>query len=132
MELMSRTCKTEQMNVQRLFARLFVIAGGLLWVFMAWGTEWAYRGAPLARAAGSATLYALGIAVVFVIGLFYEYLAAAILAVGAAGIAVFGIVAGWEAGVWAIAAFFFIMPMLVAAALYSMAARMQDICTPSR
>lgn len=132
MELLSRTCKTEQMNVQRLFARLFVIAGGLLWVFMAWGTEWAYRGSPFTRAAGSAALYALGIAVVFVIGLFYEYVAAAVLAVGVLAIGVFGIVAGWETGVWAIAVFFFIVPMLLAAALYFMAAHMQDVCTSSQ
>lgn len=130
MELLARTCKTEQMNTQRLLARLFVLAGGLLWVFMAWGAEWTYRGAPLAQAAANAAAYAVAIAVIFIVGMFYEYIASLILATGAAGIVIFGLVVGWEAGVWAIAGLFFVIPMLVAAALYALAARMQRLCTP--
>lgn len=128
MELLARTCKTEQMNTMRIFARIFVIAGGLLWVFMAWGEQWAYRGAPITLALGMAFIYALAIAAIFVIGLFYEYVASAILTGGAVGIVVYGLIAGWEAGVWSIAFFFFIVPMLIAAVLYALAARMQHIC----
>lgn len=128
MEFLARTCRTEQMNLQRVFARLFVIAGGLLWVFMAWGVEWSYRGSPLIEALGFALIYVVGIAAIFVIGLFYEYLAAALLVAGTVAVVILGLVRGWEAGVWGIAVFFFILPMLIAAALYAMAARMQRIC----
>jgi len=128
MELLARTCKTEQMNAQRLFARLFVIVGGLFWVFMAWGTAWRYQGAPFTEALGGAMIYAAVIAAIFILGMFYEYLTAVVLTVGAVGIVVFGLVTGWEAGVWATVFFFFIVPMIIAAALYSMAARMQKIC----
>jgi hypothetical protein len=128
MELLARTCKMEQMNAQRLFARIFVVAGGLFWVFMSWGASWAYQGAPLTKALGGALLYAAGIAVIFVLGLFYENLTALILAAGAVALVVFGVVAGWEAGVWGIVIFFFVLPMLIAAALYYLAARMQKIC----
>jgi hypothetical protein len=128
MELLAKTCKTEQMNAQRIFARLFVLAGGVLWVMMGWGAEWAYRGAPLTRALGGAAIYAAGIAVVFVLGLFYENLTAVLLLVGIVAIAVFGLVFAWEAGVWATVFFVFMLPMLIAATLYALAARMQKIC----
>lgn len=128
MELLARTCKLERMNVQRIFARVFVLGGGLFWVAMAWGTEWAYRGAPFTEALGGALLWAAGIGAVFAIGLFYEYVAAAILGVGAAAIVIAGIVLGWETGVWAVVFFFFLLPMLIAAALYYLAARMQRRC----
>jgi len=128
MELLAKACNTEHMNAQRILARSFVLVGGLFWIFMAWGRAWAYEGAPLTEALGGALLYAAGIAVLFVIGMFYENLAAAILALGAIVIVIAGIVVGWEVGVWATVFFFFIVPMLVASALYYLAARMQKIC----
>jgi len=129
MELLAKACNTDQMNAQRIFARIFVVVGGLFWVFMSWGASWAYQGAPLTRALGGALIYAAGIALVFVIGMFYENVAAALLAVGAVGVVAFGVVMGWEVGVWGTVFFFFILPMLVASALYFLAARMQKICT---
>ena len=129
MELLAKTCNTEQMNAQRMFARGFVLVGGLFWIFMIWGSKWAYEGAPLNAALGNALIIAAGIAVLFVIGMFFENVAALILAVGAIGLVVFGIVSGWEVGVWATVFFFFILPMLIAAALYFLAARMQKMCS---
>ncbi len=128
MELFAKTCSTEQMNVQRILARAMLIAGGLVWVFMAWGAQWAYKGAPLNVALGGALLYAGGLAVLFVIGMFYENIAALILAAGAVAILVWGAISAWEVGVWATMFFFFVLPMIVAAVLYSLAARMQKIC----
>jgi hypothetical protein len=128
MELLAKTCNTETMNAQRILARSFVLIGGLFWVFMSWGAAWAYQGAPLTVALGGALIYAAIIAVIFIVGLFYENLTALILVVGAVGLVVFGIISAWETGVWATVFFFFIMPMLIAALLYFLAARMQKIC----
>lgn len=128
MELLARTCKSERMNAQRLFARIFLIIGGLFWVFMAWGSAWAYRGAPFTEALSGALVYVAIIAVVFLIGLFYETLAAVLLFVAAGGLVVFGIVTGWETGVWATVFFFLLVPMLLTAVLYLLAAQMQRIC----
>jgi hypothetical protein len=61
--------------------------------------------------------------------MFYEYLAALILGAGAVGVVVYGVVMSWEAGVWGTVFFFFILPMLIAATLYFLAARMQKICS---
>jgi len=128
MELLAKTCKSEQMNAQRIFARVFVVVGGLFWVFMSWGASWAYQGAPFTEALGGALIYAGAIALIFVIGLFYENVAAAILAAGAVGVVVYGVIMGWEVGVWGTVFFFFILPMLIASGLYFLAARMQRIC----
>lgn len=129
MAILTRTCKTEQMNVQRILARVVVVLGGLFWVSMIWGAKWAYEGAPLTEALGGAALYAAAIALIFVIGMFYEGVASVLLAVGAVALFAFGLVSGWESGVWATVFFFFMVPMIVSAALYGLAARMQRICS---
>lgn len=131
MELLARTCKTESMNIQRIFARLMVLAGGLMWVLMAWGAQWAYQGAPITTSIGYASIYAAALAFVFILGLFYENLAALALALAAAGIVVWGVIAGWETGVWATVFFILLLPMVISASLYFLAARMQRICTLS-
>ncbi len=43
MALLERTCKTEQMNFQRLAARIFVALGGLLWAAAAFGASFSYQ-----------------------------------------------------------------------------------------
>lgn len=131
MELLARTCKTEVMNVQRIMARLFVIVGALFWGFAAWGAKWAYEGAPFTTAMSYGALFAAAILVVFVIGLFFENLAAAILLIASLGVIVAGFVGRWETGVWAVVLFFFVLPLVIAGVLYLMAARMQKICEGS-
>lgn len=128
MELFARTCKMEQMNVQRIAARGFVLVGALFWGFAAGGAQWAYRGAPFTEALAYALMYAGAILAVFVLSLFLEQLAAWVLGIGSVAVVVLGIVGGWETGVWAVMIFFFILPLLLASVLYFMAARMQKIC----
>lgn len=129
MELLARTCNTERMNVERIMARFMLILGGVFWVSMVWGAAWVYQGAPFQKAAGGALIYAIAIAVVFVVGLFYEYVAALLLALAAVGVVVYGLIMGWWAALWATMFFFFILPLLVSAVLYYMAAQMQKVCT---
>lgn len=129
MELLAQTCKTEQMNAQRLMARFFLLIGGIFWVIAAVSAQYAYRGAPFTEALRYALVYAAAVFAVFLIGLFYENLAATILVLGIVGILITGIVLGWGAGLWAIIFFFFMVPMALAAILFLLAARMQKICT---
>lgn len=129
MELLARTCKTERMNFQRILARLFLLFGGIFWVSAVFGARWSYQGAPLTESLADAGVYAIIVIVVFMVALFYETLAAILLAVAAVGVIVWGIVAGWEAGVWSTVAFFVLLPMLLSAALFAAAARMQRICS---
>jgi hypothetical protein len=135
MELLSRTCSTNRMNVERIIARLFVILGGLFWVFMLWGSETG-SGYSLGPASSSDVTSALGSAaiplaftiLVFILGLFFERLTALVLLLASLAVVVWGIVAAWEAGVWMMAIAVLIAPMLIAAALYWLAGRMEQIC----
>ena len=136
MELMTRTCNYERMNLERLFARVFVVTGGLLWTVMLFASETAARYTnftytldEVVSATGTALLPLAAAVFVFVIGLFYEKLAALILLLGAAGVVVWGVTAGWAAGLWVTVGVVLIGPMLLAALLYLLASRMQTICT---
>lgn len=136
MELMARTCKQERMNVERLFARAFVVVGGLVWTVMLFASETAakytdftYTLDEVVSAAGSALLPLAAAVLVFVVGLFYEKLAALILVVATVGVIVWGVMAGWTAALWIIMGIALIGPMLLAAVLFLLASRMQMICT---
>lgn len=129
MELMTRVCNTERMNIERLFARGFVILGGIFWLALLLASQFGYAYTPL----GMGTLvgvWALAIIVVtFVVGLYYEYIAAILLFAGAFLVAAYGAFMKWsDPGVWIIMAVFFMAPMIVAAILYLLAARMQSVC----
>lgn len=135
MELLSRTCKTESMNVERIIARLFVVLGGLFWIFMLWGSQTGsgYSLGPLSSseirsALGSAAIPLAFTILVFILGLFFERLTALVLLLAAAAVIIWGIVAAWESGVWMMAIAVLVAPILIAAALYWLAGRMQQIC----
>lgn len=128
MEVLTRTCSYDRMNVQRLFARGFVVLGGIIWVAAAFGADYSYQGASVSEAVGTAVLPLLLALVTLAVGWFYERLAAYLLFAGAAATIVWGVVAAWELFVWGIMASVLIGPMLIAAVLFLLAARMQAIC----
>lgn len=132
MELTSRTCNTERENTERLFARGFVILGGLFWAVMLAASIWGYAHTPIGLGNQSliGVVALLLIIVTFVVGLYYEYIAAILLFIGAFLIAVYGVLIGqWQdPGVWVTMAIFFVAPMVVGGILYLLAARMQKTC----
>jgi hypothetical protein len=136
MALLERTCNTEQMNFQRLAARIFVAIGGILWAFMFFASNTAarYSGFDYSPTevleAGVSALIPLAVTVIaLAVGWFYEKLAALLLVAGAVGVVAWGVVASWEAGMWMLMGIVIVAPMLVAALLFWLAARMQAICT---
>lgn len=135
MELLSRTCNTESANIERILARAFVILGGLFWILMFFGSKTQARYANIVYTAADVQrgfineLIPLAVTIViFVIGMFYERLAALLLLVGAVGVIVWGVIFGWEAGVWFVMLVLIVAPMVIAALLYWLAGRMQQIC----
>ncbi|PKQ19650.1 MAG: hypothetical protein CVT66_09035 [Actinobacteria bacterium HGW-Actinobacteria-6] len=128
MELMAKVCKSEEMNFERLAARIFVAAGGLFWVAAVFGMDFGYQNQSFGDAAQNALLYLAAALLVFGIGWFFENLAAALLFAGAVVAVVWGVVAGWEAGVWWVMSGVLIGPMMISALLFYRAARMQRIC----
>jgi len=129
MELMAKTCNYDRMNVQRLVARAFVVAGGVFWVAAAFGASFSYQGMSVVDSVGTA-LIPLAIAVfALLLGWFFEVLDAALLFLGAAAVVAWGLIAGWEAGVWGIMLVFLVVPMIVSGVLFLLAARMQKTCS---
>jgi hypothetical protein len=135
MELLSRTCNTESANVERIIARMFVVLGGVFWVAMYFGAstnaEWerlVYTTADIEKALGSALIPLAVVIVVFVLGMFYERLTALVLLGLCAAVVVYGVLAGWESGVWLTAMVVLVGPMFTASILFWLAGRMQQIC----
>ena len=123
-----RVCNTERKGVERLAARSVVVAGGLFWVVAAFAAQYSFRGAAVLESAGSA-LYPLAATIVtLAVGWRYERLASVLLVLGAAGVAAWGALYAWEPFVWLIMSTVIIGPMLLAATLFALAARMEGIC----
>jgi len=117
----------DHMIVERLFARLFVIGGGVFWVSAVFGADYGYRGmTPLVSARNALLPLVLTLAVLG-IGWFWERIATAVLAVGAVGVVVWGATMGWEPGVWSLVIATLVAPMVIAGLLYWFAARMQSV-----
>ncbi len=128
MELMTRVCKSEAMNFERLGARVFVALGGLFWAAAVFGMNFGYQDKGV-FVSGSSALIPLAIALVALgVGWFYEKLASVLLLAGVVGAVVWGVAAGWEAGVWWVMAGVLVGPMAISALLFFLAARMQRIC----
>ena len=132
MGLMARTCNYDAMGTERIAARLFVFFGGLFWVIAALSAPLFYTHQGLGVAAMDALLPFGLAAVALLTGWFYENVAAVLLFLGAAATVVWGIVAGWEAGVWGLMALVLIAPQLIAALLFMMAAQAQKACEPAK
>jgi hypothetical protein len=126
--LTTRTCKTDTMIFQRILARIFVILGIVFTFWMGFGLKYAYQGQPLGQAAAFGLFLSAGLIVIFVVGLFYELIAAVLLGVGALAIIVWGVVAGWSAGAWGAMVLILVAPMVASALLYYFAAAMQKTC----
>lgn len=129
MDILVRRCHYDRMNLERIFARGFVILGGVIWVAAALGAaSRTYLDATPLETTGMAALPLALAVLAFVIGWFYERLAGFLLLAGAAGVVVWGLVGLWEAGVWMTMAATLVGPMAIAGLLYLMAASTQRAC----
>jgi uncharacterized membrane protein len=124
----SAECNTDRMNVERILARGFVIAGGLFWVIAAFAGPYFYDRAGTAIAVRDAVYPFAATVAALVIGWTYERLAAIVLFAGAAGVVAWGIMFGWELGVWLLMSIVLIAPMVTASVLFVLASRMQAAC----
>ena len=134
MNFMLRTHNTGQLNIDRVFARMMVVFGGIFWIAALFGGTTAanYRNASyslpeLARlSAASLIPLALTIAVL-VLGLFYERLTGILLVLIALAMLVWGFTQHWgEVVLWVTALSVLVAPSAVSGALYELAARRQE------
>jgi hypothetical protein len=128
MDLFARTCNYDVMASERIAARVFVGLGALLWVVLTIGSTYAYPSSA-GLSAYLPPLLVVALAVIALLaGWFFENLAAVLLFVGVVATVVWGVMIGWEAGVWGLMALFLIGPEIVAGLLFLMAAQMQKVC----
>ena len=116
---------TARMSVERLFARGFVIAGGLFWMVAAFAALWAYVGASASVALLAAFYPFAATLATLAVGWYFERTAAAMLVLGSLAVVVWGVVGGWEMGVWILMVLTMIGPMMTAAGLFVLARREQ-------
>jgi hypothetical protein len=134
MNYLLRTRNTGQLNIDRVFARMLVIFGGLFWIAAFFGGTTAanYREAsyslPEIAKASTGSLIPLAITiVVFVLCLFYERLTGILLIVLALAMLVWGAVMHWgEVVLWMTAVAVLVAPSLISGGLFELAARRQE------
>lgn len=128
MEILARSCNYDVMDGERIAARLFVGLGGLTWVVLVAGAAIVYPPDSATTNMIPALLVLVLAVLALAIGWFYENLAAVLLFVGAVATVAWGVMAGWELGVWGVMAIGLIAPEIIAGMLFLAAARMQKVC----
>jgi hypothetical protein len=129
MNLFVKTCNYDRMNAQRLFARGFVVLGGVFWVSMIFGAKVGYQGMSVPQGLLAALVPFVITVAVFVLGMYYETLTAIILFVVAAASLVFaGFSESLNLGSWAFWVMLMVLPAGTAGVLYLLAAQTQMVC----
>jgi hypothetical protein len=135
MSLLVRTCSTERMNASRLIARIFIVAGGLVWAMMFFAQATTQRYSNLTYTfhdvtkAGVSALLPLALTVaVFVMCLYYERLAAVVLFAAAGVVVVWGLIVGLGPLLWMSVLLALVVPMAISASLLLLAASTQRVC----
>lgn len=111
---------------ERGVARAFVLLGGLFWSIAAFAGLYNYQSTGVSAAFFAAAIPLIACAVTLIVGWYYERFTAAMLAVASFAVIAWGVVYGFEAGVWALMTFALIGPMATAAVLFWMARREQE------
>ena len=134
MNFMLRTRNTGQLNIDRVFARMMVVFGGIFWIAALFGGTTAanYRNAsyslPELAQLSVASLIPLALTIaVLVLGLFYERLTGIVLVLIVLAMLVWGFTQHWgEIVLWVTALSVLVAPSAISGALYELAARRQE------
>lgn len=112
--------------VERGVARAFVIAGGVFWSIAAFAGLYSFRTTGMAAALLAAFYPLVAILATLIVGWYFERFTAAMLVVASAAVVTWGVVYGFELGVWILVSLALIVPMLTAATLFWLARRDQE------
>jgi len=116
----------QRISIERGFARGFVLAGGLFWAVAAFAGASIFQLTGMPAALLGAFIPLVATAATLIVGWYFERMTSVLLAVASVAVVVWGAVAGFEAGVWAIVTFALIGPMATASVLFWLARREQD------
>ena len=109
--------------VERLFARGFVIIGGVFWVAATFAGPFAFGDVGMAASIKTAAWPFAATVLTLLIGWTYERLAAVMLFGASAAVPIWGVLYGWEPGVWLMMVGLLVAPMALAGVLFLLAAR---------
>ena len=122
-----RTVDVEhRIQLERGFARAFVIAGGLFWAVATFAGLNTFLQSNMAYSLLAAFLPLAATAATLVIGWYYERATAILLVLASFAVVVWGVMAAFEVGVWVIITLALIGPMMTAAVLFWLARRDQE------
>ncbi len=114
-------------NVERMFARGFVIAGGVFWMIAAFAGPFVFGETTAREAFVTAMWPLLATVVILLIGWYYERLASFLLFAGSAAVFAWGVIYGWEPGVWMIMSAVLIAPMVIAGVLFLLSSHSESM-----
>ena len=122
----SKGVSLERISLERGVARAFVIAGGAFWAVAIFAGMNSFRQTGVMSAVVGAFFPLVAVAATLVIGWYYERAAAALLVAASFAVVVWGVIYGFELGVWVLMTLALIGPMMTAATLFWMARRDQE------
>ena len=115
-----------RISLERGFARGFVIAGGMFWTVATFAGAYTFRQTGLPYALLAAFIPLVATIATLIVGWYFERATSALLVLATFAVVAWGVVAGFEFGVWAIVTFALIGPMMTAAVLFWLARRDQE------
>lgn len=115
-----------RIQLERGFARAFVIAGGAFWAVASFAGLYTFRQTGVGSALLGAFIPLAATLATLVIGWYYERATSVLLVLVSFAVVVWGVVAAFELGVWIIVTAFIVGPMMTAATLFWMARRDQE------
>ena len=124
---MNREFHPERMNAERIFARGFVVLGGIFWTVAAFAGPYVFGGKTALGAFFGQAVYPLLFTIaVLAIGWYYERFVSLLLGVAVLGTIAWGVIMAWEPVVWAVMLILFLGPTVTASVLYYLAAREEE------
>ncbi len=115
-----------RIQLERGFARAFVVAGGLFWAVATFAGLYTFGQTGVAYAMLGAFFPLVATLATLVVGWYYERVTAALLVLASFAAVVWGVSASFELGVWILVVVALIGPMMTAATLFWMARREQE------
>lgn len=115
-----------RISLERGFARAFVIAGGLFWTVATFAGLFTFRQTGVAAAMLGAFFPLVATLATLVIGWYFERVTAVLLSLASFAVVVWGVIYGFELGVWIIVTLALIGPMATASVLFWLARRDQE------
>jgi len=104
----------DRLEIGEIVVRAFMATGVVIWTLAAFAGVLTGNLSAL-YTYGAIAFFTL---IAFALGEFYQYAASALLLAGAIALAVWGVVSGWELGIWVMVGVALIVPALMAASLF--------------